>query len=126
MALDRYINRIQIENQRQPAYGQLFTNSDLNILRYTDLIPTDPAVLQGNLELHIYSFYGDYIAGDHDASHVHFDTPSNSCLIDIRESFREANITRGSYLIVINTFQEIWGSFKTPASVVREISPDRT
>lgn len=127
MALNRYINRIQIEEQRQPSYGQLFTNEDLNILEWYDLIPHDPNVLKNQRsEIHIYSFYGDYILGDHNAAHIKLDAASNSFLVDIRQTFREANIDRGSYMIAVNLMQEIWGSFDAPSCIVREISADRT
>lgn len=125
--LQRYINRNQIEDLHQPVYGQLFTNEDLKILDDVDLVPQDPNILNGQKsELHIYSFYGDYILGDHNASHIIWDQASNSFLVNIRETFKEASITRGSYVIAINVFQEIWGSFEFPSSIVREISADRT
>lgn len=125
--LERFINQEAIQDLHDPVYGQLFTNEDLKILDWSDFIPQDPNILKGQKsELHIYSFYGDYIAGDHNAAHVLLDQYSNSLLLNVRETFKEAEIARGSYVIVLNLFQEVWGSFEVPVSIVREISADRT
>jgi hypothetical protein len=125
--LERFINQEAIQDLHDPVYGQLFTNEDLKILDWSDFIPQDPNILKGQKsELHIYSFYGDYIAGDHNAAHVLLDKYTNSFLINVRETFKEAEISRGSYVIALNVFQEVWGSFEVPVSIVREISADRT
>lgn len=127
MALQRYINQEQIQDLHDPVYGQLFTNEDLKILKNNDYIPNSPDILKNQIsELHIYSFYGDYIAGDHNASNILRDEYTNSFLLNIRETFKEADITRGSYVIAINLFQEVWGSFTNPVAIVDEISADRT
>jgi hypothetical protein len=125
--LERFINQEAIQDLHDPVYGQLFTNEDLKILDHSDFIPQDPNILTGQKsELHIYSFYGDYITGDHNAAHVLLDQYSNSFLLNVRETFKEAGITRGSYVIVSNLFQEVWGALETPVAIVREISADRT
>lgn len=90
------------------------------------LIPHDPTLTQNRSELHVYSIYGDYLTGNHDAKYSKFEKVSDSLLVDIRTTFKEANISRGSYLIVINFFKEFWGRFGEEKVFVKEISPDRT
>lgn len=127
MPLNRYINQSDIQDLQDPVYGQLFTNEDLKILDWLDLHPNDSNILNGqNVELHIYSFYGDYLVGDHNASNIILDQYTNSFLLNIRNSFREAEISRGSYVIAINVLKQIWGSIDNPTFIVREISADRT
>ena len=102
-------------------------DEDLLILDDLVLIPTDPNIINNQRsEVHIYSFYGDYISGNHNAGYVIHDQSSNSLLVDVGTVFREAGIARGSYLIALNLFQDVWGSFGTEPVLVKEISPDRT
>jgi hypothetical protein len=127
MSLERYINRETIVDLNDPQYGQLFTDGDLKILSPLTLHAHDPTILASQqAELHIYSSYGDYIAGDHSAQNLVHDKQTNSLLVDVGASFREAEISRGSYVVVLNLFRPVWGSFDAPVAVVREISPDRT
>jgi len=46
-------------------------------------------------------------------------------LVDVRSTFAEANISRGSYIVGINFFQDVWGDFDSRKVFVKEISPDR-
>lgn len=127
MSLDRYINKDRILSQLQMQYGQLFSDKDLTILDDVVLIPHDPNIVKNQRsELHVYSFYGDYLIGNHDAKYTLLENVSNNLLVDVRSTFRDANYTRGSYIIAINTFQNAWGSFDNKKVLVREISPDRT
>lgn len=127
MSLERFINSELILNLNNPASGQLFTDDDLRILDDLTLIPHDPNIISNQRsEVHIYSFYGDYILGDHNAGYVTFEKNTNSFLLDVGTVFKTANIQRGSYRIVINLFKDIWGSFESPKVIVNEISSDRT
>lgn len=127
MSLSRYENESVIVQLNEPQYGQLFTSRDLSILPNEQFIPDDVDFVSENItQVHIYSFYGDYIAGDHNASYLIRDPGTNSLLIDLAETFREANIIRGSYTIAINAFKQVWGSPDKPVVFVEEISPDRT
>ena len=126
MSLIRYENEEIIVQQTEPQYGQLFTDVDLSILPHAYLIPNDPNFVKSNIsQLHIYSFYGDYIAGDHNASYLLHDAGTNSLLVDLADTFREAGIARGSYIIAVNLFKQIWGSPDSTVVYVREISPNR-
>ena len=127
MSLERFINSELILNLNNPASGQLFTDDDLRILDDLTLIPHDPNIISNQRsEVHIYSFYGDYILGDHNAGYVTFEKNTNSFLLDVGTVFKTANIQRGSYRIVINLFKDVWGSFESPKVIVNEISSDRT
>ena len=127
MSLDRFINREHILKLSGGRYGQLFQNRDLSVLNDIVLIPNDPNIINNQIsELHIYSFYGDYIAGDHNASYTIHDKYSNSLLIDIGRTFKTAVIQKGSYVIVNNLFSKFWGDFNNRPVLVNEISPDRT
>lgn len=91
------------------------------------LIPHDPNIVKNQRsEVHVYSIYGDYLIGNHDAKYSQFEKVSNSLLVDVRTTFKEANIERGSYIIVINFFKTFWGKYGEEKVVVKEISPDRT
>lgn len=127
MSLNRYENEEIIVQLSQPQYGQLFLQEDLDILPHSYLTPDDPNFVKSNItQVHIYSFYGNYIAGDHDASYLIHDPYSNSLLIDLADTFRTAEIRRGSYIIAVNSFKQIWGNPQESVVYVREISPDRT
>lgn len=91
------------------------------------LIPHDPNLVNNQRsELHVYTFYGDYLVGNHSARYSFLENVSNSLLVDIRTTFAEANISRGSYIVAINCFSDAWGSQDSKKVFVKEISPDRT
>ncbi len=125
MSLNRYINEEQLLQINEPQYGQIFSNEDLNILPFHKLVPTAP-VEDVISQLHVYSFHGDYLAGDHTTSFLTYESYTKSYLLDIATSFREAKIYRGSYKIVLNFFRQIWGDPNNSVVVLSEISPDRT
>ena len=127
MSLNRFTNRELLLSINEPQYGQLWTDKDLSVLNDMILIPADPNIVADHRsELHIYSFYGDSLLSNHDSTYAIFEKLTNSLLIDIRTTFKEANIDRGSYLVVINLFKDIWGRFSQEPVVLREISPDGT
>ena len=127
MSLNRYQNQKSILAINQATTGQLWSNSDLSILDELVLVPIDPNITKDQIsEVHIYSFYGDYIVGNHNAGYTFHDQYTNSLLIDIGKVFKEANIQKGSYIIALNLFQEIWGSQGIEPIILKEISPDRT
>lgn len=127
MPLSRYINAETILSINEPQYGQLWNDRDLALLNDELLIPSDPNIVKNQRsEIHILSFYGEHIASNHDAAYTVFDKQTNSLLIDIRETFAGAGIDRGSFLIVVNMFGDVWGEFSDCPVVLREISPDRT
>jgi hypothetical protein len=126
MSLTRYENRDIIVQLNQPQYGQLFLQEDLDILPHKYLVPNDPNFVNNNItQVHIYSFYGDYIAGNHSATYMKHDVGTNSLLVDLAETFRAANIRRGSYIVVVNLINEIWGNPDRNPVYIREISPRR-
>jgi len=99
----------------------------LSILDDVVLIPDDPNIVKDHRsEIHILSFYGDMIASNHDAVYTVFDKTTNSLLVDVRSTFADAGIEKGSYLIVVNMFSDVWGSFGNEKVILRELSPDRT
>ena len=127
MSLIRYVNSEELTQLNEPQYGQLFLDEDLGLLPHLYLIPNDPNFTKSSVaQLHIYSFYGDYISGDHNATYLIHDPSTNSLLVDVADTFRQANIRRGSYITVLNLFRAVWGSIDVPSVYVKEISPDRT
>lgn len=127
MSLSRFINQETLLSINEPQYGQLWTDKDLSILDDVILIPADPNIVKDHRsELHIFSFYGDSLLSAHDSTYAIYEKKVNSLLIDVRTTFREANIDRGSYLIVVNLFKDVWGKFGNEPVVLKEISPDRT
>lgn len=76
-------------------------------------------------EIHIYSFYGDYILGNHSANYTLFEKNTDSLLVDVATTFKEANIARGSYTVAINFFKKVWGDFDHKKVFLADISPDR-
>lgn len=105
----------------------MYQQEDLDVLSELILIPTDPNIVKDQTtELHIYSFYGDYVAGNHNAGYTRHEKTTNSLLIDVGKVFKEANISRGSYLIALNVLQSVWGNFNDETALIQEISPDRT
>jgi len=127
VSLERYINKQKILSELQIQYGQLWSDKDLFVLDDVVLIPQDPNLVKNQRsELHVYSFYGDYLIGNHDAKYTFLEDVSNSLLVDIRSTFAEANISRGSYIVAINCFQNAWGNLDNKKVFVKDISPDRT
>ncbi len=91
------------------------------------LIPTDSNIVKDHRsEIHVFSFYGDYVLGNHNAKYSTFEPSTNSLLVDVATTFKDAKINRGSYLIAINFFQSVLGNFDERSFFIREISPDRT
>ena len=91
------------------------------------MVPVDSNIVKNQRsEIHVFSFYGDYVLGNHDAKYSIFESTTNSLLVDVATTFREANINRGSYLLAINYFQDVLGDFDNKSVFIREISPDRT
>lgn len=91
------------------------------------LIPVDPNIVQNQTsEVHIYSLYGDYISGNHNAGYAVFEKNTNSMLMDMAKVFGDAGLKNGSYMIVLNLFQNVWGGIGSEPVLVKEISPDRT
>ena len=71
MSLIRYVNSEELTQLNEPQYGQLFLDEDLGLLPHLYLIPNDPNFTKSSVaQLHIYSFYGDYISGDHNATYL--------------------------------------------------------
>lgn len=127
MSLARYFNKETLLSLNAASQGQLFTSEDLGILDNQLLVPVDGNIVNNQVsEVHIYSFYGDYILGNHNAGYSFRDDSTNSLLIDIGSVFREANISKGSYIIALNLFQEVWGNKGSECVLVKEISPNRT
>lgn len=127
MSLDRFNNRNTILTIAGARYGELFSNRDLSVLNDVTIIPHDPNIINNQIgELHIYSFYGDYIKGDHNASYTLHDKGTDSLLIDVGRTFKAANIQRGSYIIVSNLFSSFWGNYDERPVLISEISPNRT
>lgn len=127
MSLLRFINQETILKLNDPQYGQLYTDVDLSILDEIQLIPNDVNLLNNQIsEVHIYSFYGDYILGNHNAGYATYHDQTKSLLFDMSKVFRDANIQRGSYIVALNLFQQVWGSFDQQKVILHEISPDRT
>ncbi len=127
MSIQRFINSETILTLNGGRYGQLFLDSDLNVLNDFILIPHDPNIVKDQIsELHIFSFYGDYITGNHNASYTAFEPNTNSLLLNVGKTFKEANIQNGSYVIVSNLFKPLFGSFGEESVFIKEISSDRT
>lgn len=135
MSLSRFINKNTILKINDPQFGQVFKDADYNILNHQVLIP---AIQSLNLinnqiisEVHVYTFDGDYI-GSSINPNVITNTDNSNIFVDIKQVFDLAGITNGSYKVVFNLIQPIYGK---PASddpkniywpiAVREISPNR-
>ena len=105
----------------------MWSGEDLNLFNDVLLVPKDPNVVNNQrLEIHVYSFYGDYLLGNHNAKYIFHEPSTNSLLVDVRTVFAEANISKGSYLIAINCFQHAWGNIDNKKVILKEVSPDRT
>jgi len=128
LSLDRFFNRNDLLQLNIPEYGQTFSVLDLSSIYKNILTPNDPNIIHSTRsELHIFSFIGDYIAGDHDTKYLIRDSQTNSLLVNVQEAFSEAGITRGSYRIIVNLFKDLYGSGLNDAPFrIKEISPDRT
>lgn len=126
MNFNRYINKDQLEQINDPQYGQLFEQSDLDLLPYYKLQPADPKIaLRNYAEVHVYTFGGDYLGYDPDSKYIIHEPESNSLLVDVRKVFKLANINRGSFKLVINLFKPLLGNYQEVPILLKEISPDR-
>jgi hypothetical protein len=92
------------------------------------LVPNEPKLINETKrsEIHVYTFYGDYLIGNHNNLFTVLDNSTNSLLVDVRGVFQQANISKGSYLVVYNLFANVWGGLDDEKVFVKEISPDRT
>lgn len=132
MSLQRYINNETILVLNTPQYGKLYSDHVLKLLDGDSYIP----MLNFNLgdivsELHIYTYSGDYV-GSNINSKVEFDTDTKNVLIDVRNIFKSANITKGTYKVVSNLIYPTFGypnymdtEAKDWPVFIKEISPDK-
>lgn len=129
MSLQRYINQEDLLNPNSPRYAQLLLDGDVDLLQPTTMVPVERDLFgSGELrsELHVYTFYGDYLTGNHNNKLIGLDANTRSLLLDVRGVFAQSRITKGSYVIVHNLFKNVWGGFDAERLFVKEISPDRT
>ena len=132
MSLQRYINNESILSLNIPQYGKLYSDHYLQLLNSDSFIPLVNFNINSLLsELHIYSFTGNYL-GSSFSSTLDFDSDTKNILIDVRNLFKIANITKGSYKLVNNLFYPVFGSPSADDTAnvnwpvyVREISPER-
>lgn len=127
MSFSRYTNQQSLLEVHNPQYGELFDKKDLQLVSTSNLQLKDSRLLVDNLaEVHVYTFGGSYIGYDPDSRYVFVDGNTNSLLLDVRRVFNIANITKGTYKIVVNILTPLVGNPQDSPLMVREISPDRT
>lgn len=128
MSLQRYINKEDLLAPNSPRYAQLYTVEDVDVLAPLKLVPNEPKLIndEKRSEIHVYTFYGDYLVGNHANQLTFLDKGTNSFLVDVRGVFQQANISKGSYVVVYNLFQSVWGALDHEKVFVKEISPNRT
>ncbi len=134
--MNRFTNKDSILTLNIPQYGQVYTDIDYVNLQHEKVIPTFNSLIdvEGDLisELHIFSVNGDFI-GSAINSKLNIDTTSKNIFVDVREIFKLANITRGSYKLVFNLLYPVLGKPDRTDIVnanwpilLKEASPDGT
>lgn len=134
MSLDRYTNSERIKTLSKPITGEVFTEKEFKSLTTSLYIPNFTKI--GNdlskliSETHLYSIDGDYITSIYNKLPILESQPDSpySIFFDIRDVFRNAGITRGSYKIAFNLITSVFGKpnqLNDYPFVINEISPDR-
>ena len=84
-----------------------------------------------NLEMHVYTPDGAYLYGTHNAKFSIEDNVGDASLayhylsIDTSTELESLGITRGSYKIIYNLFDDVVGGFESQKLWIKEISPSR-
>ncbi len=129
MSLQRFTNFEKLNSSNRPMYGELYSDTDYQILQSKDLYTLIKSVNEGSLftEAHVYTLGNDYLGSIYD-NRLLLDADSNSLFVDAREVFSNLGIRKGSYKLAVNVFVPIYGrpgsEFKPPV-FIDEISPDR-
>lgn len=129
MPLSVYTNRNELLKATSATKAFRIDTGDRRLLDTKDFFVT----LNGdrpNLELHVYTPDGSYLFGNHNALYSIESDASNTLtyehlLIDLATELETLGITRGSYRLIYNLFDNVVGSFETEKLWIKEISPNR-
>jgi len=130
MSLGRFDSSSDILNATDTFHVTEYAPIELNSIGNRHLISEIKSLSEGSIytEIHIYSTDGDYINSTYNNTLI-IDSDNNSLFVDVREVFNVAGISRGSYKILVNCIEPVFGQPSSTNSdyfYVDGISPDRT
>lgn len=126
MSLTQYQNLDELNDISQPARGQIFTDSDLDLLIYRINNVEMPSGMDDiALEMHVYTPApsNQYISSAYDVR----DIRDQDATLDIQlvNILAELNIRRGQFKLIFNYIRNVIGDYYNRDIWAVEISPDR-
>lgn len=130
--LSVYSNTQDLLNTTGTTEAKRFENVDLSLLDTRKFAVTFRAEKKPNLELHVYTPDGAYLYGNHSTTYSTEDNTVGSQLnayehlvVDTRNELELLGVSRGTYKLVYNLFDNIIGKFDGEKLWIKEISPSR-
>jgi hypothetical protein len=133
--LSVFANSSELLSTTKTVTGKRLQALDTNLMsaKYYGVTLSGSNDLQVSTEFHLYTTAGTYITGDHKITTntglndtINNDVAPEYLVIDLKQRLTNLGLTKGTYKVVTNVFDNIVGSYDTQQLWIKEISPSRT
>lgn len=133
--LSVFTNSSELLSTTKPIIGKRLQSLDTNLLspKYFGVTLSGSSQSRVSTEFHLYTTTGTYITGDHNINvrigandTTNDDVAPEYLIVDLKQKLTNLGLTKGTYKVVNNVFDNIIGSYDTQQLWIKEISPSRT
>jgi hypothetical protein len=133
--LSVFTNSSELLSTTKPINGKRLQSLDTNLLspKYFGVTLSGSNQSHINTEFHLYTTAGTYITGDHNINirvgandTTNDDVAPEYLIVDLKQKLTNLGLSKGTYKVVTNVFDNIIGSYDTQQLWIKEISPSRT
>jgi hypothetical protein len=133
--LSVFTNSSELLSTTKPINGKRLQSLDTNLLspKYFGVTLSGSNQSHINTEFHLYTTAGTYITGDHNINirvgandTTNDDVAPEYLIVDLKQKLTDLGLSKGTYKVVTNVFDNIIGSYDTQQLWIKEISPSRT
>lgn len=133
--LSVFANSSELLSTTKTVTGKRLQALDTNLMsaKYYGVTLSGSNDSQVSTEFHLYTTAGTYITGDHKiTTNIGLNDTTNNdvapeyLVVDLKQRLTNLGLTKGSYKVVTNVFDNIVGSYDTQQLWIKEISPSRT
>ena len=133
--LSVFTNSSELLSTTKPTNGKRLQSLDTNLLssKYFGVTLASSNQSHINTEFHLYTTAGTYITGDHNINirvgandTTNDDIAPEYLIVDLKQKLTDLGLSKGTYKVVTNVFDNIIGSYDTQQLWIKEISPSRT
>ena len=133
--LSVFANSSELLSTTKTVTGKRLQALDSNLMsaKYYGVTVSGSDNSQISTEFHLYTTAGTYITGDHKiTTNVGLNDTTNNdvapeyLVVDLKQKLTNLGLTKGSYKVVTNVFDNIIGSYDTQQLWIKEIAPSRT